>query len=151
MHQTNRREFLLQVGALAFAAPLLTQSQTYDLLIAGGRVIDPSQKLSAERDVAVSNGKIARIAPGIPTNQARQVLDAKGKFVTPGWIDVHGHVYDGIDMGIFPDVVGIPKGVTTIVDAGTTGSFTFPGFRKDRKSTRLNSSHLTQSRMPSSA
>ena len=115
---------------LGAAAITLPQTETYDLLIAGGRVIEPSQRLSAVRDVAITGGKIARIAANIPRAQARRVFDAAGKIVTPGLIDVHGHVYDGIDMGIFPDRVGIPAGVTTIVDAGTTGSFTFPGFRK---------------------
>ena len=93
-------------------------------------MIDPIQKISADRDVAIADGRIARVASGIPRNQARQVIDARGKIVTPGLIDVHGHVYDGIDLGIYPDLVGVPRGVTTIVDAGTTGSFTFPGFRK---------------------
>jgi len=92
------------------------------------------------RDVAIVGTKIARIAPNIPRNLARKVIDANGKLVLPGVIDVHGHVYDGIAMGIFPDSVGIAKGVTTIVDAGTTGSFTFPGFRKyviERSVTRV--------------
>src|SRR5439155_14622783 len=104
MSQSNRRAFLGQVGsAAALAIPGLRQaappspqasaSASYDLLIAGGRVVDPSQKLSAERDIAIAGGRIARIAENIPPTQARQVFDAKGKIVTPGLIDMHTHVY----------------------------------------------------------
>src|SRR4051794_14661681 len=113
MSTTSRRTFLGQLGGAIATVALPFQTPTYDLLIAGGHVIDPTQKLSADRDVAIAAGKIARIAANIPRNQARQVIDASGKIVTPGLIDVHGHIYDGIDMGIFPDLVGIPKGVTT--------------------------------------
>jgi dihydroorotase len=106
-------------------------SASYDLLIAGGRVVDPSQKLSAERDVAILGGKIARIASNIPQNQARQVFDAKGKIVTPGLIDTHTHVYKyGITLNVDSDVVGFQSGVTTVVDCGSTGAGTFQGFRK---------------------
>jgi dihydroorotase len=106
-------------------------SASYDLLIAGGRVVDPSQKLSAERDVAILGGRIARIDSNIPPNQARQVFDAKGKIVTPGLIDIHTHVYKyGITLNVDSDVVGFQSGVTTVVDAGSTGSSTFQGFRK---------------------
>jgi dihydroorotase len=104
-------------------------------------VIDPAQELSALRDVAISGGKIARIGTGIPAAQARHVLDARGKLVTPGLIDMHAHVYDsGITISIDPDVVGIPKGVTTIVDGGSAGAGTFAGFRKyviERAQTRV--------------
>lgn len=139
MIRPTRREFIGQLGAAALFG-FVPQQETYDLLIAGGHLIEPSQKLSAVRDVAIAGGKIVRIAPNIPRNQARQVFDARGKIVTPGLIDIHGHVYDGIDMAIHPDTVGIPQGVTTIVDAGTTGAFTFAGFRKyviERASTRV--------------
>jgi len=116
-------------------------SASYDLLIAGGRVVDPSQKLSAERDIAILGGKIARIASNIPQNQARQVFDAKGKIVTPGLIDMHTHVYKyGITLNVDPDVVGFQSGVTTVVDCGSTGAGTFQGFRKyviDGASTRI--------------
>ena len=140
MIATSRREFLGCLGAVALARPVFGQVENFDLLIAGGRVIEPSQKLSDVRDVAITGNKVARIAPNVPRNLARRVIDATGKLVLPGVIDVHGHVYDGIAMGIFPDSVGIAKGVTTIVDAGTTGSFTFPGFRKyviERSVTRV--------------
>jgi dihydroorotase len=113
----------------------------YDLLIAGGRLIDPAQNLAAPRDIAIANGKIALIATGIPRARARQVVDASGKLVTPGLIDLHGHVYDrGITISIDPDAVGVTKGVTTIVDGGSAGAGTFAGFRRyviDRAATRV--------------
>jgi hypothetical protein len=92
------------------------------LLIRGGRVIDASQGLSAERDVAISGGTIARVAPHIPEGQARQVLEARGKIVSPGLIDVHVHVYDGVaPLGIPTDPNCIAKGVTTPTSSVTSG------------------------------
>src|SRR6266851_4260199 len=115
----------------AAASPQTSASAAYDLLIAGGRVIDPSQKLSAERDVAILGGRIARIASNIPQTQARQVYDAKGKIVTPGLIDMHTHVYKyGITLNVDSDVVGFQSGVTTVLDCGSTGAADFLGFRK---------------------
>jgi dihydroorotase len=103
----------------------------YDLLIRGGRVIDPSQGLSAETSIAVRQGKVARIAPDIAESEARQVLDARKMVVTPGLVDVHVHVYDGVaPLGIPADPNCIAKGATTVVDAGSAGAHTFPGFRQ---------------------
>jgi dihydroorotase len=144
MSKSSRRTFLGQLGAATVLAPGLRNLQTlapapqapaaaasYDLLITGGRVIDPSQKLSAERDVAIAGGRIARIAANIPPSEARQVYDAKGKIVTPGLIDIHTHVYKyGINLNVDSDAVGFQSGVTTVVDAGSTGTGTFLGFRK---------------------
>jgi dihydroorotase len=94
-------------------------------------VIDPSQGLSARRDIAISGHTIARLAPSIPETEARQVLDARAKIVTPGLIDIHVHVYDGVaPLGIPADPTCIAKGVTTVVDAGSAGAHTFPGLRK---------------------
>jgi dihydroorotase len=94
-------------------------------------VVDPSQKLNAERDVAISAGRIARIAANIPPSQARQVYDAKGKIVTPGLIDMHTHVYKhGITLNVDSDIVGVGSGVTTVLDCGSTGATSFLGFRK---------------------
>jgi dihydroorotase len=107
-------------------------SGSYDLLIAGGRVVDPSQKLSAERDVAILHGRIASIAPNIPRNEARQVFEARGKIVTPGLIDLHTHIYEygQTPLGVSSDRVGVQSGVTTVVDAGSTGAAMFLGLRK---------------------
>ncbi|MFZ0908035.1 MAG: amidohydrolase/deacetylase family metallohydrolase [Candidatus Acidiferrales bacterium] len=103
----------------------------YSLLVKGGRVIDPSQGISDEQDVAISGSKVARVAKNIPETDAQQILDARGKIVTPGLIDLHVHVYDGVvPYGIPPDPNCIAKGVTTVVDAGSAGAHTFPGFRR---------------------
>jgi dihydroorotase len=104
---------------------------TFDLLIRGGRVIDPSQQLSAVRDVAIAGGRIARIAENIPAAQARQVYDASGKIVTPGLIDMHTHVYQyAINLSVDSDIVGFQNGVTTVLDCGSTGSGSFAGLRR---------------------
>jgi dihydroorotase len=150
MSHSNRREFLAQIGSAAMVLPQLRHqplpsdpsavafqtaaaapAATYDLLITGGRVIDPAQNISAERDVAIQGGRIARVAANIPPSQARQVFDATGKIVTPGLIDLHTHVYKyGITLNVDADIVGWQSGVTTLVDAGSTGAGTFQGFRK---------------------
>jgi dihydroorotase len=147
MSKPSRRTFLGQLTTAAVLVPALRDvfdplavsadrqtadtSVTYDLLIAGGHVIDGSQNLSAERDVAILHGRIARIAANIPRTQARRVFEARGKIVTPGLIDIHGHAYEyGTTLGVSSDVTGIGSGVTTIVDAGSVGASMFLGFRK---------------------
>ena len=103
----------------------------FDLLVKGGKVVDPSQRLSAPRDIGIRDGKVVALAENIAEAQASQVLDARGKIVTPGLIDVHVHVYDGVaPLGIPADPNCIAKGVTTVVDAGSAGAHTFPGFRR---------------------
>ncbi|HET9177585.1 MAG TPA: amidohydrolase/deacetylase family metallohydrolase [Terriglobia bacterium] len=113
----------------------------YDLLVRGGRVIDPSQDIDAVRDVAIASGKIAKVAPNIPSGQAREVIEAGGKIVTPGLIDIHTHVFPYVGpYGIEPDPACLRRGVTTVVDAGTSGSLTIPAFRKfiiERAATRI--------------
>jgi len=103
----------------------------YDLVIKGGRLIDPLQNISAVRDIACSGSKVVRIAENIPASSARDMIDATGHIVTPGLIDIHVHVYDGVaPLGIPADPNCIAKGVTTAVDAGSAGANTFPGLRK---------------------
>jgi len=129
----RRREFLPLLATLTAAAKAQTVAVApkYDLLIKGGRVIDPSQSLSAVRDLAISGNKIAAIAAAIPETDARIVLDARGKIVTPGLVDIHVHVYDGVaPLAIPADPNCIAKGATTVVDAGSAGAHTFPGFRR---------------------
>ena len=114
---------------------------TYDLLIKGGTVVDPSQELNAMRDVALSDGKVAAIEQSIAEGQAREVVDATGLIVTPGLVDLHVHAYWGAShYGIEPDIGNIAKGVTTALDAGSASAFTFPAFRRhvlERSDTRL--------------
>ena len=101
----------------------------YDLLIKGGTVIDPSQGLHNVNDVAVENGVIARVAPIISDEEAARVVEVRGKIVTPGLIDVHTHVYHGVNNnGVEADVGGVRASVTTMVDAGSAGCDTFGGF-----------------------
>jgi dihydroorotase len=101
----------------------------YDLVLRGGTVIDPSQGLHAQRDVAVEAGRIAEVATNIDTATAKMVLDVDGKTVTPGLIDLHAHVFDGVTSnGVQPDLAGVRAGVTTVVDAGSAGSATFAAF-----------------------
>ena len=101
----------------------------YDLLLKGGNVIDPSQDLRGAIDVAVEDGKIARVAANIAVTEARRVVDIRGKTVTPGLIDLHTHVFDGVAAnGVHPDIAGVHAGVTTVVDAGSSGCATFSAF-----------------------
>ena len=135
----TRRHFVQRLLGSSLIArlydPGLLRAQTgaqYDLLVKGGRVIDPSQKLSAVRDIAITGSRVARVEPSIPETEARQVLDARGRIVTPGLIDVHVHVYDGVaPLGIPADPNCVAKGVTTVVDAGSAGAHTFPGLLKN--------------------
>src|SRR3989441_6389438 len=101
----------------------------YDLLLKGGTVVDPLTGLDGIQDVAVQGGAIARIAPGIASGEATRTIDVAGKIVTPGLIDLHAHVFEGINRtGVHPDLGGVYAGVTTIVDAGSAGAATFGGF-----------------------
>ena len=95
----------------------------YDLLLKGGRVLDPSTGLDGMLDIAVEGGVITRIEADIGSGEAARTLDVTGKVVTPGLIDVHAHVFDGVSrMGVHPDLAGVYAGVTTIVDASSSGA-----------------------------
>lgn len=113
----------------------------YDLVVRGGKVIDPSQELEAVRDIAIASGKIACIEREIPIERARRVIAAKDMIVTPGLIDIHTHVFPFTGpYGIEADSHCVCKGVTTVVDAGTSGALTFPAFRRfeiERSATRI--------------
>lgn len=103
----------------------------YDLLLKGGRVIDPSQGLDAPADVALANGQIADIADTIPPDAATDVVDVTGKLVVPGLVDIHTHVYPDVTIiSVEPDRDCLAKGTTTVVDAGSVGAYTFGGFRR---------------------
>ena len=104
---------------------------TYDLLIKGGMLIDPAQHIHTHKDVAFADGVVAAVGDDLPGGEARKVLDASGRIVTPGMIDLHVHVFAGVShYGIEPDPTCLAKGATTVVDAGSAGADTFPGFRK---------------------
>jgi len=115
------------------------QSQQYNILIKGGYVIDAKNKLHDSLDIAVKDGKIVRVEKNIDPKQAIQVVDARGLYVTPGLIDIHTHVFYGTDPGraynggpeaIVPDGFTFRNGVTTVVDAGSSGWRDFPTFKR---------------------
>ncbi len=101
----------------------------YDLLLTGGRVVDPAAGYNGTLDVAMQDGKIAHVAADIARDEAADVIDVSGNIVMPGLIDLHAHVFSGfISNGVHPDTGGVHAGVTTVVDAGSAGCATFAGF-----------------------
>jgi len=137
---------LTLLAALATAAA--GQEPQYDLLIKNGHVIDAKNHLSAIRDVAIRDHKIAAVAANIPPGRAFKVIDARGMYVTPGLVDMHVHVYAGTgqknaysgDLSVYPDGFTFRSGVTTVADAGSSGWRNFPDFKDrviDRAKTRV--------------
>ena len=107
-------------------------SVMYDIVIRGGRLIDPSQGINGTRDIAVSQGKIANVSRHIDDAEAGKIIDARGKIVAPGLIDLHTHVaYGVVELGLAPDDGGVRSGVTTLCDCGSTGIANFQAFKKD--------------------
>lgn len=103
----------------------------YDVVVRGGRVIDPAQEIDAVLDVAVEGGKVAALGPDLAATGTREVVDADGLLVTPGLVDLHTHVFWGVPpLGVEADSNCLARGVTTAVDAGSSGASTFPAFRK---------------------
>jgi dihydroorotase len=130
----------------AAVSPLYGQvaSAEWDLLLKGGHVIDPRNNINGRMDVAIRQGKIARVGEDLPVANAKKVVNAHGLFVTPGLIDIHAHVYAGTglraytgDRSVYPDGFSYRTGVTTLVDAGTAGWRNFSDFR-DRVINRAN-------------
>lgn len=120
----------------------------YDLLLRGGHAIDPKNRLSAVRDVAIHNGKIAAVAEHIDPSLALKAIDTKGLLVTPGLVDIHVHAYAGTgernsyagDNSIYPDGFTLRSGVTTVADTGSSGCRNFEDFKErviDRSITRV--------------
>ncbi len=123
-------------------------AQQYDLLLKGGHVIDGKNKISAVRDVAIFNGKIAAVETNIDPSKALKTVNVAGLYVTPGLVDLHTHVYTGTgargaydgDNSVYPDGFTFRSGVTTVVDAGCAGWRNFPDFKDrviDRSKTRI--------------
>jgi dihydroorotase len=125
---------------LLLCAVSSVRAQGYTLVIKGGTVIDPRNNINAVMDVAVTDGKIVRVAKDIDARGALQTVDARGLLVVPGFIDLHTHVffgtdparaYDGGSSSVPPDVFAPRTGVTTVVDAGCSGWRDFPAFKRD--------------------
>jgi dihydroorotase len=128
--------------AICFVAlPLINiQAQTYNIVIKGGTVIDPKNNRNEPFDVGITDGKIVKIAKNIDIREGRQIVDAKGMYVTPGIIDIHGHVFAGTQadhylsdgfVALPPDGFTFRIGVTTIVDCGGAGWTNFNTFKKN--------------------
>jgi dihydroorotase len=103
----------------------------YDLILQGGHVICPASGIDGVTDVAVVDGKIARVSADMLPSAARQAIDVRGKLVLPGLIDTHAHVYKYVTgrFGLDADLVGVHSGVTALIDQGGASCMTFPGFR----------------------
>lgn len=115
---------------VALAAPAAAaQEAAYDLLLTGGHVIDPANKIDGVRDVAVRDGKILRVAAGMSPQSARRTIDVKGLYVVPGLVDIHSHHY-GYSGALFPDDTALPAGTTTVVDAGGPGWRNFEDYQQ---------------------
>ena len=125
------------------------QAQQYTIVIKGGTIIDPKNNIHAVMDIAINDGRIVEIARDIDARQAIQTVDARGLLVTPGLIDMHVHVFYGVEpdhaysngmASVVPDGFTFRTGVTTVVDAGCAGWRSFPTFKRqviDNSQTRV--------------
>ena len=120
--------FLVSLGA--------AQQPQYDLLLKGGHVIDAKNRIDGARDVAIADGRVARVAAQINSAEAKKVIDVSGLYVTPGLVDIHVHVFKRNnppvtmnEEAVQPDAFSFRSGVTTMVDAGSSGWKEFPEFR----------------------
>jgi dihydroorotase len=142
---------LVRAAGMCLVIAVMTQvsaQQKYDLLLKGGHLVDPKNNISAVRDIAVADGKVAAVAANINPADALKVVDASGLYVTPGLVDIHVHIYAGTgergsyagDNSVYPDGFTLRAGVTTVVDAGSSGWRSFDDFKDriiDRSKTRV--------------
>lgn len=151
-HFSNNMRNYKQHIATAFGIGLLlcstvSNAQEIDLLLKGGQVIDSRNNINSKMDVAISKGKIFKVAAGIPASSAKKTVDVSGMIVSPGLIDIHTHVFTGPNAGfangsssVKADDFTFRAGITTVVDAGTSGYKSFPAFKEqviDRSRTRV--------------
>ncbi len=124
----NRIFICFLLGLICLSSML--EAQQIDVLIKNGHVMDPKNGRDGVMDVAIVDNKITQVAPNISTNNADQIIDASGLYVTPGLIDIHGHHFWGTRLGRYlrnsyaalpPDGFTFRAGVTTVVDAGSPG------------------------------
>ncbi len=144
----SRRQYLLFFIALFLISIQYVNAQ-HDILLKGGHLIDPKNGINSPMDVAITDGKIARIATYINPDEANKVVDVSGLYVTPGLIDMHVHVFMGQEPGayiangatsVMPDGFTFRSGVTTVVDAGSSGWRNFRQFKEqtiDKANTRV--------------
>jgi len=105
--------------------------ERFDLVIRGGEVLDPGADIQGRFDLGIRDGRVAAIEPEIDLARAERVIDATGQIVTPGLVDLHTHIYWGATYwGIEADPVAARSGVTTWLDVGSAGAYSFPGFRR---------------------
>jgi dihydroorotase len=133
----TRRQFLATAGSFAIttvgrpADAAMGPNDKFDLVIKGGDVLDPSQSLRGRRDIGIRFGAIEALEADIPAARAQRVLDATGKLVTPGLVDLHTHVYPyGSAIGIPADELVAYQCTTTCVSAGDAGANNFAAFRR---------------------
>lgn len=129
--------------------PASGSAQTYDLLLKGGHVIDVRNGIDGVMDVAITADKIARVAQDLDSSDAKQVVDVRGLYISPGLIDLHTHIFFGTDpesdqmnsfRSVIPDMMSFRYGVTTMVDAGSSGWRNFELFKEqviERSRTRI--------------
>src|SRR5436190_2802887 len=136
MSVLSRRRFLTSTAALAVASGMpahaaMGPNDKFDLVVKGGDVLDPSQSLRGKRDIGIRYGLIEALEADIAAERAQRVLDAGGKLVTPGLIDLHSHVYPyGSAIGIPADELVAHQCTTTCVSAGDAGANNFAAFRR---------------------
>ena len=139
------RSFFVIMFVLTY---VFAHAQQYDILIKNGNIIDPKNHINAKKDIAIAKGKIAKVADDIPATESKKTIDATGLYVVPGLIDIHTHVFVGTRPDKFadgfnsvsPDDFTFKSGVTTVVDAGTSGWRNFPLFKQqviDKSQTRI--------------
>ena len=136
MPNASRRNFLVTAGSFALALggsarAAMAPDDKFDLLIKGGDALDPSQSLRGKRDIGIRYGVIEAVEADIPASRALRVLDATGKLVTPGLVDLHCHVFPyGSAIGIPADELVAHQCTTTCVSAGDAGANNFAAFRR---------------------
>ncbi|MFM9909633.1 MAG: amidohydrolase/deacetylase family metallohydrolase [Chitinophagaceae bacterium] len=143
------KKILLLLSCIVYCSTTELIAQSFDIVIKGGRLIDPKNNIDALMDLAIKEGKVVQVAMSIDSKQAAQVVDAKGMYITPGLIDIHAHVFFGTEpdhylsnglSSVMPDGFTFRVGVTTVVDCGGAGWKNFPLFKKniiDNSQTRV--------------
>ena len=138
------------IGFVLLIICQFSYAQEIDILLKGAHLIDPKNKIDSKMDVGIVNGRIARVANDIPIGSAKKIIDVTGFYITPGIIDMHVHVFQGTDKystsvgnssrSQQADAFSFRTGVTTVVDAGSSGWRNFPMFKEqtiDKSQTRI--------------